>query len=324
MPSINIMQGDLVLNFDGQDRFSYLQSLFEYCSMPLSYQAIGSLPIVFDDEQYADLIELNDIIILDSQHWYYDDDVFEKYINKLAEAKFFAVRIADSMWNMEFPVSYRPDSFLKTAIDRTKKLYNVFQKKSPGTCIVSPTIEEVREEDRSLVIDYFRACSKCFAVYGFACDFNPLQESIVAKHTALLNSVLTCGNLPIWVVRWCMASHQTAVMSHKIGGEQLEIPTYIGAARRFRQIYDLVNSLGSVYEWFFTGAGQDSFSISKKPSETCYWRRGHVEMDDWDHRHFGGLYNYEGQLKKPVIQAFVNLAPTNYKGEPNELRNEKV
>lgn len=267
---------------------------------------------VYSDDYSASIKSVPpDMAIIDFRHWLYPDDVFDKYIRRIASFELPYVCLGESPFEFERPC-VDLSSFEEKLYKRTKIASDLLRSLSPKTKIVSPAIGIIDPEFQENYLNFFIHNRKCFDIYSAHCIYD-LEEQTLGLLTSFINQVLQTLRKPVWVTQWSVPSCE-----HKISNQSSLTPldwipkshheAAMQLSRGFREIEEVA---GNNTKWFFSGMNRDCYvPTGKMPSfwDGYEYRAYMPGTSSWSYKHFLGCLTYKDELKTEIFNAVMDLA----------------
>jgi hypothetical protein len=130
--------------------------------------------------------------------------------------------------------------------------------------------------------------------------------------TTFLRQVLKASAKPVWVF-WSICSCEHSVDNFgKLSTSDWQPPRQKTGVAKSMQMYKAVESLTRrAATWFYTGVCQDFYEPRKHLSDLQwepYWvEKADIITDSWNSRHFAGLLDHKGEVKKGVLSTIKKL-----------------
>lgn len=257
--------------------------------------------------------EEHDVIRMDPRHWYYDDETYQYYVERLASLSARAVLVFDSPFTYEKPV-YFPDRLFEDFVARRAEiLYNEFKKRNSKAKLISPAVSGgIGEENEHRTVAFLVNHHSLFDAIAVHC-FGELAQRELAHLSKLLGNVLSPAPKPVWVTHWCVSAG-SSVSKRPKGSGYLPLPMD-EAARRLIDSYRTIDIMchGKTV-WFYAGLAGDIYAPElRSPSDYADPRRafeitkGRGGLKEWDAFHFLGLISTEGIVKDEICKALKSL-----------------
>ncbi len=314
---IYALEGDWL----GKTYYKHILPRLSEASVPIS--KTKKIPLTsLDDERYWNDPSLSnsvDIAVLDHRHWYFDDEVFEKYVRKIATIEFKAVCLGECPFGFERPPQVDIQSFESKLYDRMKLASTVIRQKQKST-IIPPAVHVLDDQYQEIYLDFFIHNRALFDVWSLHCCYD-MTEQKTAVLTSFLNQLLITSRREVWVTKWAVPSCEHAVHNPNaiISSSWTQPFSYTHAAGRMRHIFGEIESIcDDKTKWFFCGTGQDAYHPAAKTPDPL-WRPYSLFLEgqdniSWGFQHFLGSITHTNEIKEPVINTFLQLAD-----EHNEL-----
>lgn len=285
--------------------------------IPVFRQEVLPLTRLYDDNYWWELRSAHriDFAILDYHHWQYDDDVFDKYLERVASVRFPVVCLAECPFGFERPLRVDPKDFAVKLFERTREMSVAIRGKHPGTVLLSPGIGLIDEKLSRLYLDYFIHNRQFFDGYALhICG--DLKEHSMGQVSSFLNQVL--GILPkkLWITKWAVPSFEGKVINAQViassGWEPFQVKEAVQRLERSFSFIETIAPAGS--HWFYTGTGKDYYRPKRQSGPQEFWNpvisavTPQEYSHGWGHRHFLGLMDSDGNVKEPLFQGLSRLA----------------
>ncbi len=252
-----------------------------------------------------------EIAILDHRHWFFSDDDFLKYAHRISAVPFGSLCLFEDPFGYERPLQMSLKDFERKLYERTKTIVSIVKSRQQTT-ILSPAIRVLQSpESQERYLEYFIHARSQFDAYAVHCCTHTTDHSLGAL-TGFLNQVLKVLNKPVWVTRWSVPSCGFNISSTRmINPTSWQPVPYEMAATKLKSSYEIINEIShGNTKWFFVGAGRDDFHPDKTPPSP-YWDSNafssNVTNDIWGPEHFVGLLDHRSHLKRPVLNALLQL-----------------
>ncbi len=294
----------------------------DQAGIPVFRQETLPLTRLYDDDYWGELRAAHriDFAILDYHHWQYNDDVFDKYLERVASVRFPILCIAECPFGFERPLQVAPEDFAAKLFERTRKISTAIREKHSNTVLLSPGIGLIDENLSRLYLDYFMHNRQFFDGYAVhVC--NNMRDYALGQVSSFLSEVLSILPKKLWITKWCIPA-----FDDKIVNAQVVVPSgwepfrTRDAAQRLERSFAFIETLASVgSHWFYTGTGKDYYKPRRKAGPVEFWDSVSSSVTpqkysyDWEYRHFLGLLNSDGEIKQLLLQALVQMA--RYKNE---------
>jgi len=305
MQKINVLEGD----WTGRLYTKYVRSHIKRNNLPLLKHNKLPLTHLYDEEFWGNLRSSPPVYAsLDPRHWYYDNDVFVSYVNKIASVPLNAVSLFESPLGFERPLHMGMREFQQCLSERTKNFVNIVKGKQPKTKILSPAIRVINPEIQSILLNYLMHHRSYFDIYAVHCCTETTDHTLGAL-TGFLHQVLNILHKPVWVTRWAIPAFDKEISSSKLINPSDWSPLISKlAAVRLRAMYSAIEEV-SESSWFFAGTGDDVYHPDT-PIPT--WKDRLVYQVDfpkhnWEPYHFLGLVDYQGDIKQDVLDSLIGL-----------------
>lgn len=277
-------------------------------------KSLSLLDVFSSDFEAAMERQTPDLAFLDFRHWYYPDDKFDEYIQRVAEFNLPAVCIGESPYGFERP-SCDITAYEHKLYKRMKRASDILRLKSPSTTIVSPAISIVDPTLQENYLDFFIHNRGCFDVYSVHCVYD-LKEQIAGLLTAFLNQVLHALPKPVWVTQWAVPSCEHSIEnSMSITMMDWKPSSHAQAAQSLRSGFRSIEEVaGKNTKWFFTGLDRDQYvSTGRIPNfwDGYAYRNNPADAAAWDARHFLGAVDYQGNIKMEVLESLFEIVKNN-------------
>ncbi len=272
---------------------------------------------LYDKDYWRVLRSLHRIFLAKFDHrlWYQDDSTFEDYVREFATVSFPAVSIFDTPFDYECPLEHLVDTEASTSVFQ-KKLYerfsmaaSIIKKQQPDTLILSPAICLTKHPE--MYIEYLVHNRNLFDVYAMHCCSDG-DEKEIARLTTVLNQTLKILQKPVWVTRWAIPSCMHKIESRTLQTTDWRPLSHVEAASKMKRLFMTIDDItGDKSKWFYTGLGRDSYNPHAKIPYPLWAPCSHYptqDFDIWTMHDFMGMYDYEDNLKSPILTALKELA----------------
>ena len=309
---VNILEGSWV---DSEYR-KYVYPQFQASGTPVFRQSVLPLTRLYDDDYWIQLQSTHriDIAVPDFRHWLYDDDVFDKYVDRISSVRFPVVCLFECPFGFEMPSQIPVDIFARKLFERTAKLSTAIKDRSKDTIVLSPAISLVNENFQSYYLDYFIHNRQYFDGYAVHCC-NDMTEHSLGKLTVLLSQVMEVLGKRLWITKWAVPSCDDKILNARTMGANEWQPYDTDAAKvRLQRSFNLIESVAqSGSNWFYVGVGRDWYSSRRTPGRDEYWNLDFPGVPDylsygWRYWHFLGMLTADGKLKSQFVSMFDQLA----------------
>lgn len=294
----------------------------DQAGVPVFRQNVLPLTRLYDDNYWGELRSAHriDFAIVDHHHWRYDDNVFDKYLERITSVRFPIVCIAECPFGFERPLRIEPKDFAAKLFERTRKISTAMREKHPSTILLSPGIGLVDEKLRGLYLDYFIHNRQFFDGYAVhVC--NNMREHVMGQVSSFLNQVLEILPKKLWITKWAVPAFEGKIINTQvvapIGWEPFRMKEAVQRLERSFAFIETIASAGS--HWFYTGTGKDYYKPRRKPGSEEFWNPAANAIipqkysHSWEYWHFLGIMDSDGGIKEPLLQGFFDLA--KYKNE---------
>ena len=315
---INAIAGPWVDN----DFHSKIYPQLDQAGIPTFRQETLPLTRLHDDNYWWELRAAHriDFAVLDYHHWHYDDDVFDKYLERVASVRFPVICIAECPFGFERPLQVSPEDFTTKLFERTRKLSTIIREKHPSTILLSPGIGLIDEKLSRLYLDYFMHNRQFFDSYAVHIC-NNMREHALGQVSSFLNQVLAISPKKLWITKWAIPAFDGKVINSQVvapsGWEPFRMRD---AAQRLERSFSFIETIAPAgSHWFYTGTGKDYYKPRRKVGSVEFWNPVASSVIPpeysygWEYWHFLGLMNSDGEIKQLLLQALVQIA--KYKNE---------
>ncbi len=310
---LTILEGEWL----GREYYSNILPQLNQKNIPTAHSQIIPLTKLHDKEYWGALRSSHniDIASLDHRHWFYEDDIFEQYVDKIASVSFPAVCMFDCPFGYEMP-NANLVAFEKKLYERSKILSDALRARQEKTTIISPAISMVNLEHQDTYLSYFVHNRTLFDVYGMHICYD-MRETLTGILTAFLNQVLGVVRKPVWITKWAIPSLQQPIDNLETLSSSVWKPMiYSEAARKLTHTFQVIEEITQGNsKWLYAGMGLDAYNrYSTGPSS--FWDqyplyRFNATKFGWDFYHFMGTMTHDGHIKRPILDAVMELADAN-------------
>lgn len=310
---INAIAGSWV---DG-DFHAKIYPRLDEIGIPIFRQEILPLIRLYDDKYWSGLRAAHriDFAVLDHHHWQYGDDVFEKYLERVASVRFPVVCLAECPFGFERPLQVEPKDFAIKLFERTRRISAAIREKHLGTILLSPGIGLIAEELSRLYLDYFIHNRQFFDGYALHIC-NNMREHALGQVSSFLNQVLEISPKKLWITKWAVPAFSGKVINTQViassGWEPFQMKEAVQRLERSFAFIETMASAGS--HWFYTGTGRDYYRPKRKSGPQEFWSPATSSvipqeyLHSWEYWHFLGLMDSDGSVKEPLLQGLSRLA----------------
>lgn len=309
---INALEGPWV----DADAHGKVYPRFDQASIPIFQQQTLPLTQLHNDDYWWGLRAANpiDIAVPDYRHWWYEDKVFEEYVERLASIRFPVFCLAESPFGFELP-EIDLKTFARKVFERLQLLSLSIRKNHPETVVLSPGIGLIEEKYRRFYLDFFVQNRHLFDGYALHIC-NDMREHSLGQIASFLNQVITVVNKPLWITKWAIPAFEGRVVNTQVmGGVGWEPSSYSEASRRLMKSFTFFESVASEGSyWFYTGTGKDVYKPRRvvgpkefwEPNNSAFISKNHTQ--DWHYRHFLGMLTADGVFKERLFRGIAQLA----------------
>jgi len=284
--------------------------------VPFFRQQILPITKIYDDEYWGELRSSHriDLAIPDYRHWFFPDDVFEKYIERLASVRFPVLCIFEAPFGFEMP-KIDIEAFAKKLFERSSKLAYAIKEKHPDTTLLSPSIYALKEHYRDQYLDFFIHSRHLFDGYAVNCC-NDLSEHTLGEMSSFLDQVMSVSPKRLWITKWAVPCFDGKVINSQVMGPDGWAPYQSNmAGHRLQRSFSLIESIARIgSHWFYVGTGMDFYKPRRVPGPNEYWEGSATPVIPeeysyrWQYRHFLGLLTSDGKVKEKLLKSFISLA----------------
>lgn len=284
--------------------------------VPFFRQQILPITKLYDDTYWGGLRLSHqiDLAIPDYRHWFFEDDIFETYIERLVSVRFPVFCIFEAPFGFEMP-RIDTEAFAKKLFERSSKLAEAIKNKHPDTVILSPAIYALSEKNTHQYLDFFIHSRHLFDGYAIHCC-NDMSEHTLGKMSSFLNQVMKILPKRLWITKWAVPCFDGKVINTQVMGPAGWEPYQSNAAeQRLQRSFSLIESIAkSGSHWFYVGTGADFYKPRRVSGPNEYWASNKVPVIPeeysygWQYRHFLGLVTADGQVKEKLLKSFISLA----------------
>ena len=289
----------------------------DQAGVPTFRQETLPLTRLYDDSYWWELRAAHriDFAVLDYHHWQYNDDVFDKYLERIASVRFPVICVAESPFGFERPLQIPPRDFASKLFERTRKICTLIREKHPGTILLSPGIGLIDEKLSRFYLDYFMHNRQHFD--GYAVHIcNDMREHALGQVSSFLNQVLAILPKKLWITKWAVPAFDGQVINAQVvassGWEPFRSKD---AAQRMERSFSFIETVASSgSHWFYTGTGKDYYKPKRKAGPVEFWNSNASFFTPpeyshgWEYWHFLGLTNSDGEVKQLLLQALIQIA----------------
>jgi len=283
--------------------------------IPSCRQQVLPITRLHDDEYWWELRSSHqiDIAIPDHRHWFFEDLVFDKFVERLVSVRFPVFCLFEAPFGFEMP-KLDAEVFAKKLFERASQLATAIREKHPETVILSPAIYSLPEEHKYRYLDFFIHNRQLFDGYAVHCC-NDMTEHTLGKMSSFLNQVMDVLPKRVWVTKWGVPCFDGRVVSTQVmapaGWEPYQSSS---AEQRLQRSFSLIESIArSGSHWFYVGTGRDFYKPRRVPGPQEYWSSvSPIIPDDysygWQYWHFLGLLTSDGEPKGKLLDSFIKFA----------------
>lgn len=315
MKKINVLTGTRM----EKTYSSQIHSRFVESGVPTWCQEVLPLTQLYNDAYWWGLNASDKVYmaIPDHRHWYYDDDVFEAYVERVSSVEFPVFCLGEAPFSFEMPSRVDSKSFTKKLFERIGILAHRIRERHPSTVLLAPGIGIVPEKSIQMYLDFFVHNRQHFD--GYAVHIcNDMREHNLGKVSSLLNQVMKILPKKIWVTKWAVPCLDERVINPQVMASSGWQPyKQKDAVRRLEHSFTFFESMASAGSvWFYTGTDRDLYKPKKVPGCHELWQSQptHVPEEysyDWQYWHFLGLLTSDGVPKDELLEGIVRLANSN-------------
>ncbi len=294
----------------------------DQAGIPTFRQETLPLTRLYDDNYWWELRAAHriDLVVLDHHHWQYNDDVFDKYLERITSVRFPVVCIAECPFGFERPLQIQPKDFTLKLFERTRKISTAIRNKHPNTILLSPGIGLVDEKLSRLYLDYFIHNRQFFDGYALHIC-NDMREHALGRVSSFLKQVLDVLPKKLWITKWAVPAFNGKIINSQavapLGWEPFQ---FRDAAQRIERSFSFIETVASAgSHWFYTGTGKDYYKPKRKAGPEEFWQADISSIVppeysySWEYWHFLGLMDSDGNVKNPLLRSLCQLA--QYKNE---------
>jgi len=314
---INALEGSWV----DADSHGEVYPRFDNAFIPIFRQEVLPLTQLHNDKYWWELRSSHkiDMAVLDHRHWYYEDEVFEKYVERIASIDVPIICLSESPFGFERP-QIDLKTFAEKLFERTQYLVHLVRKDHRKTTILSPGIGVMNENYRRFYLDFFVQNHRLFDGYALhVC--NNLREHTLGQIASFLNQVMKLSAKPLWITKWAVPTFEGKIINTQVIGETGWEPyTYSNAVKRLIRSFVFFEDMASSGSyWFYTGTGKDIYKPRRVIGPKEFWEPHNSSVisepedytPDWDYRHFLGMLTADGAFKEKFFKGLLNLAAKN-------------
>lgn len=273
-------------------------------------QLAQNMPVL--EKHTLSLLEQNypqcQFVSLDWRHWYYNDTIFEQYIDKVAISKPEYLFVFDNPYDHERPWKIDIKTFAKKLSQRT----HIIKEATPNTKLISPLISVIYYDFRPHYYNYLAKHSNLFDYYSVLCSNDMTDTSIGAisstlkelnnknrKETFLLTAIPCLDKMEKNIKRSTIADF--VPFNEK------------DAVFKIKQLFNVFNSITNIYMLYF-GIGKDLFHPETLPSSMDFWGDhtlpldAYILEDRWQWIHFLGLVDHSDRVKVQLMKGLIDFA----------------
>lgn len=246
--------------------------------------------------------EQADLYGIDASTWYYDDDLFYKFVSQLKSLNINYLYVFDAPFRYEKPVFIDSDCFLNKLIERCLLIH----KEMRYTTLISPSITFLNSEDEKLYRSFFYRYSTIFDVISVDCS-GPLSDIDLGGITSFLNSVLKISNKEVWV-HFSVPAYDGSVEKNSFGNSYTP-PTQGLSKIKVDWIINTFTSLCKNVKFFYYGLGRDAYNM-ENPNQIFWSKKLPVNIErydtSWNWYHFLGLIDCNGKIKSELMEQLLD------------------
>jgi len=257
--------------------------------------------IEFDEQIYA----------MDYRHWYYGDDVFAKYVNKIAEMKPKRLCVFGMPFDYERPWKIDVETFSYKLFQRTETIVHTMREKSPDTLLIAPALSVINSECRHFYDSFFAYHGTLFDAYSVMCS-NDMSDISIGDISSALVKNLKWAKIPVYL--WCAVPSGQEVDTARIINDNRFVPlAERAAARKVEQLFYLFNNIADEVNLFYFGIDKDAFDPHRNPKPSDFWEDRlpidlYVHDYKWNWFHFLGLIDHNDKVKTYLLKTLFDLA----------------
>ena len=298
MKKINVIQGQ-------GDAYNLILPYLIKNNVSIIKQEVLSLTQL-NNKEYWNSLQNIDLALLDCNHWFYPEDIFKQYANKIASVNFPAICMFQKTfaYNTHFKIT---EEFEKQLYNRSKILSDIIRSKQRKTVIVSPPMHIVDADTQKRFLDYLVYNRSLFDVYGVHCCMQ-VNDHSMGFIAGFLHQALTALNKPVWITKWAVPSREYS-LDGKIIQSKTDTNNYELGARNLKIMYQCINDVSSQTKWFFSGANADIFNPTKSITE-CVQEYTYLASAKWTNEHFLGLVTPDGAIKQAILKSLLEIIKT--------------
>lgn len=310
---INAITGPWIDN----DFYAKIFPQLDQAGVPTFRQETLPLTQLHNDNYWLELRSAHriDFAVLDHHHWQYDDDVFDKYLERIVSVRFPIVCIAECPFGFERPLRVELKEFTIKLFERTRKIATAIRAKHPETILLSPGIGLIDEKFSRYYLDFFIHNRQFFDGYALHMCSN-MREHALGQVSSFLNQVLAILPKKLWITKWAIPAFDGKVINTQViassGWEPFQVKEAAQRLERSFAFIETVAPMGS--HWFYTGTGKDYYKPRRRAGSEEFWNpvTSAITPQDyshgWEYWHFLGLMNSDGETKDYLLQGLCNLA----------------
>lgn len=289
----------------------------DQAGIPIFRQETLPLTRLYDDNYWWELRAAHriDFAVLDYHHWQYDDDVFDKYLERVASVRFPVLCIAECPFGFELPLNLPPVDFAAKLFERTRKIATAIRDKHSNTILLSPGIGLIDEKLSRFYLDYFVHNSKYFD--GYAVHMcNTMREHDLGQVSSFLNQVMKILPKKLWITKWAVPAYDGKVINAQVVASSGWEPFRTrDAAQRLERSFSFIETVASAgSHWFYSGTGKDYYKPRRRVGAAEFWNpvsSAVIPLEyshGWEYWHFLGLMNCDGEVKQMLLQSLAQIA----------------
>jgi len=250
---------------------------------------------------------------LDYRHWYYDEDVFEKYIEKIITYKPKRLFIFDNPFDHERPWTIDIRTFSRRLNQRARKLVEIIRKESPETMTIASWISVVEDAVRTTYVKFVGSHIDLFDAYSVLC-VNDMTDISLGLVSSTLFELRRIEQKPTFLL--CAVPAGKIESQSKRGVQQAVFEPMVeqDASQRLKQIFELFKNITqNEFYMLYLGIDRDAYDPNKKSVPDDFWQNSipidmYIHEYKWDWFHFLGLLNYNDRVKSYLLKALIGLS----------------
>lgn len=295
-------------------RFNAVQCGFNiscFCKSTLIPQLKNKMPVGIKETIFIPSVSIPKIksdfrfSFLDYRHWYYNDDVFEQYLNRVLSFKPEYLFIFDKPFDHERPWKIDTPTFEKKMIYRAERIKSFFKNNSPETQLVSPFIFSVHDLYLKAYSNFLALTHHLYDYYSVFCS-NDMSDMSIGRINSLLKEILNHSDKPIIVFVAIPCGKNKNSEDYSPFNEKV-------ATEKLVQLINLFNSISQNCYYFYFGIDKDVYDENKKPSPFDFWNNEmpldtYIMEYKWDWHSFLGLTDSRGKVKIGLMKTILDIA----------------